>query len=97
MVEQLQKQEKGYVQLLKKKKTHLSSQVMAPFLLVLILGTSTMSCSLVPPKVECGFSNQSVEDLDRLKIKLWSDYLMCRITLATSQGRILPIDILQKD
>ena len=94
MVEQPQKQEKGYVQLFKKKKIHSLSQVMAPFLLVLILGTLTMSCSLVPPRVECGFSNQSEEDLGKLKIKLWSDYLMCRIISATNQDKILPIDIL---
>ena len=61
MVKQQQKQERKFVKSLKKKKTLLLLQVMALFLLVLILGTLTMSCSPLHQKVECVFSNQSEE------------------------------------
>ena len=97
MVEQLQKQEKKVVKSLRKKRAHLSLQVMALFLLVLILGILTMSCSPLHPKVECEFSNQSEEGFVKVKLKLLSNYLMCQITSVTNQDRTLPIDTLTKD
>ena len=97
MVEQLQKQEKRFVKSLRKKKTLSLLQVMAHFLLVLILGTSIISCSPLPLSLGCEFSNRLVEDSDKLKIKLWSDYLMCRITSAINPDKTLPTDTLQKD
>ena len=97
MVKQLQKQEKRFVKSLRKKRAHLSLQVMALFLLALILGTLTMSCSLLPPRVECEFSNQSEEGFVNLKLKLLSNYLMCQITSPTSQDKTSPTDTLTKD
>ena len=55
--------------IVEKEKRSLSLQVMALFLLALILGTLTMSCSLLPPRVECEFSNQSEEGLRQSETK----------------------------
>src|SRR6056300_208543 len=97
MVEQLQKLGREFVQLQKKKKMQSLWHLMVHFLLVLILGLSTISCSPVLPKVGCEFSNQLVEDSDKLKIKLWSGYLMCQITSPISQDKISHTGISHND